>query len=589
MTQKKKGIRIASFLFALLVLFQTVDVSAAQQTLPSGLNGDQLEEEIDSFVEEHEDTTAGMAVAVFDNSGELVKSYYGYVDKENQIPVEAESVFEWGSTTKLLVWVSVMQLYEQGELDLNEDIRTYLPEGFLTNLSYDTPVTMTNLMNHNAGFQEVYTDLFVKDLSGISSLEDVLKVHQPEQIYEPGTVAAYSNWGVALAAYVVENVSGMSFSDYVHQNIFEPLGMEHSAVYMDLSDNSWVQEKRQELQCYTTTGELIPDCYYYITMYPAGMCTSTLDDFETFARALLDENCVLFEKSETRAEMFTPTAYFGDTDIPSNCHGFWMIPFGVQTLGHGGNTAGCSSYLLLDLEDGIGAVVMTNQSGESIYNSEMMGLIFGSYDRSNYTAENELPSGIYRPGRTVRKGPFKILSMSYCTVEEDEAMLWMVDEIDGLQKVVYSYGDYLEMPTAVMVLELGLVLLWLAAFLFSLISLLVRLIAFIVRKIRKKEAAVNHLRKWSMVAALLQIVSMILLVASIVCVSAYLRWNTYFWIFVVFGILTIAMIVMSVYGIVKNRGKQLEIRQKVFHVFTIGFLVVTIANILYWNLFMFWM
>lgn len=589
MMQKKKGIRIASFLFALLVLFQTVEVSAAQQTLPSGLNANQLEEEIDSFVEEHEETTAGMAVAVFDTSDELVKSYYGYVDKENQIPVDAESVFEWGSTTKLLVWVSVMQLYEQGKLDLNEDIRTYLPEGFLTNLSYDTPVTMTNLMNHNAGFQEVYSDLFVKDLSGISGLEDVLKVHQPEQIYEPGTVAAYSNWGVALAGYVVENVSGMSFSDYVHQNIFEPLGMEHSALYMDLSDNTWVQEKRQELQCYTTSGELIPECYYYITMYPAGMCTSTLDDFETFARALLDEDCVLFEKTETRTEMFSPTAYFGDTDIPSNCHGFWMIPFGVQTLGHGGNTAGCSSYLLLDQEDSIGVVVMTNQSGESIYNSEMMGLIFGTYDRSNYTADSELPSGIYRPGRTVRKGPFKILSMSYCTVEEDEAMLWMVDEIDGLQKVVYSYGDYLEVPTAVMVLELGLVLLWLAAFLFSLISLLVRLIAFIVRKIRKKEPAVNHLRKWSMVAALLQIVSLILLVAAIVCVSAYLRWNTYFWIFVVFGILAIAMIVMSVYGIVKNRGKQLKIRQKVFHAFTIAFMIVTVANILYWNLFMFWM
>ena len=93
--------------------------------------------------------------------------------------------------------------------------------------------------------------------------------HEPEQIYEPGTVTAYSNWGVALAAYIVECVSGMSFADYVHQNIFEPLGMEHTAIAVNLSDNTWVQEQRSELECYTIDGELIEDCFYYITLYPA--------------------------------------------------------------------------------------------------------------------------------------------------------------------------------------------------------------------------------------------------------------------------------------------------------------------------------
>lgn len=586
--QKKKRIKFWAVVSAFLMIFQNGEIYAAQQALPSGVEAEQLEEKIDSFVQEHESTTAGMAVAVFDTSEELLKKYYGYVDKEDGIAVGEDSVFEWGSATKLLVWVSVMQLYEQGRLDLNENVRTYLPENFLTNLSYDTPVTMLNLMNHNAGFQEVYADLFVKDLSDISGLGDALKKHEPEQIYEPGTVTAYSNWGVALAGFIVEQISGMSFSQYVHQNIFEPLGMEHSALYMDLSDNPWVQEKRQELQCYMPTGELIPDCFYYITLYPAGMCTSTLDDFETFARALLEEDCPLFQKKETWEEMFVPTTYFGQTSVPMNCHGFWMVPFGVQTIGHGGNTAGCSSYLLLDTTDGIGAVVMTNQAAESTYNSEMMELIFGEYERSKYITGDEVVSGIYRPARTVRKGPFKFLSLSYSIGEVDGDELWLADESAGLRKIVYSYGDYVEVPTAEFVLEMGLFLLWIAAVLFSIISLLVQLILVIVRKLRKKEPAKNALGKWSTAVGLLQLLALILLFAVIVCVSAYVRWNAYVWMFVLFGILAIVMVCMSVYGIVKNRGAKLKKRQKVFHYFTVGFMVVTVVNILYWNLFMFW-
>lgn len=588
MMQKKRIIKIFSILLAFVIVLQTMEVSAEQHTLPSGIQADQLGEEIDSFVREHEDTTAGMAVAVFDRSDELLKKYYGCADKEKQIPVEADSVFEWGSATKLLVWVSVMQLCEQGKLDLKEDVRTYLPDGFLTNLSYDTPVTMLNLMNHNAGFQEVYADLFVTDLSGISGLGDALKQHEPEQIYEPGTVTAYSNWGVALAGFIVEQVSGLTFSEYVHQNIFEPLNMEHSALSMDLSDNIRVQEKRQELQCYTTDGQLIPDCFYYITLYPAGMCTSTLDDFETFARALMDEDCILFQKKETLSEMFAPTSYFGQTGIPSNCHGLWVVPFGIPVTGHGGNTAGCSSYLLLDSADGIGAVVMTNQAGESIYNSEMMELIFGAYERSKYIEEDTVLSGIYRPARTVRKGPFKFLSLSYSIGEVDEDTLWAADENAGLRKIVYSYGDYVEVPSAVFVLEMGLFLLWIAAVLFSMISLLVRLIVIIVRRLRKKEPVKNVLGKWSTAAGLLQLLVLFLLFAVLVCISVYIRWNSYAWLFAVFGLLAFAMAGMSIYGVVKNRGAQLKTGQKVFNYFTVVFMVVTVVNILYWNLFMFW-
>lgn len=113
---------------------------------------------------------------------------------------------------------------------------------------------MIHLMNHSASFQEDYTDLFVKDVDAYSNLEEAILEHQPEQIFESGTMVAYSNWSTALAAYVVEQVSGMDYVEYVHANIFEPLGMEHSAIAVDLSDNEWVAEKRKELMSYDIAG-----------------------------------------------------------------------------------------------------------------------------------------------------------------------------------------------------------------------------------------------------------------------------------------------------------------------------------------------
>ena len=79
--------------------------------------------EIEKFVSEHGDTTAGMAVTVFDSEKEIYTGCFGFTDIENGIGTDADSVFEWGSTTKLLVWTSVMQLWERGKLDLDADVR----------------------------------------------------------------------------------------------------------------------------------------------------------------------------------------------------------------------------------------------------------------------------------------------------------------------------------------------------------------------------------------------------------------------------------------------------------------------------------
>ena len=589
----KRGIRgMAIALAAVLLLGEGLQAQAAveKQALPSGILYEEIGTEIETFVSEHEATTAGMSVSVFEAEDTIYSGYLGYADRETGLTMQEDTVVEWGSATKLLVWVSVMQLWEQGKINLETDIREYLPEDFLTNVRYDTPITMLHLMNHNAGFQEVYADLFVGEIEAVVSLEESLQAHMPEQIYEPGTVTAYSNWGVALAGYIVERVSGVSFADYVHQHIFEPLGMEHSAVSATLEDNIWVQQKRKELQCYTTDGVLLEDSFYYITLYPAGMCTSTLADFEAFGKALLNEEALLFQSRETWEMLFTPSAYLGDSDIPSNYHGFWMLPYGVETIGHGGNTAGCSSYLLLDLESGIGVVVMTNQSNESVYNMEMMELIFGKYVTEDYFPQGrENPEGIYRPARTVRSGPFKLMSLTYAFDfgEEEAEDFWATGSSGDVEKICFGYGDYVRIPVWEFVLELALVILWVVSLAFAVFSLLIKGIRKLVCICRKKKCEIP-MGKWSAVAAFVQIGNILLLVWMAIQAFSYAVAGSYMWCFGVFGVLALVMLGLAVYGVCRLRKVSMTRKRRFYNVTTVVLLMSSFMNILYWNLFMGW-
>lgn len=584
----KKG--ISGLLLLTLLTISANTVYASENLLPSGIPADRIGEVIENYVDENAATTAGMAVSVLNAEGTVYKNYFGYADIENGIAVDENTVFEWGSATKMLVWVSVMQLYEQGLIDLDADIRGYLPDGFLTKLHYDTPITMIHLMNHTAGFQELYTNLFVRDadITAMKSLEAALREHEPAQIYEPGTCTAYSNWGVALAAYIVECISGERFDDYVHEHIFKPLGMEQSALAPDLSDNAYVYEKRRELQCYTTEAERIPDCYYYLTIYPSGMCTSTLTDFETFAGALLNRNSALFQSENTWMQMFTPTNYYGDTDLPVNYHGFWMIPFGIQTIGHGGNTTGCSSYMLISVAENIGVVVMTNQAYEEVYNEQMMSLIFGTFSEAAYfDSAREMPSGIFRSARTIRVGPMKMSSLSFLYGEWGMDECWDEVNTGSIHKICSAYEDYIEVSKSVFIGETALFVLQIAAFAFSLLSALMKGIRLVIYKVRHRKPEIV-LGKWSACASGLQLLGVILLMAAVLKVSKYAVASTYAWMFGAIGLLGIAMAVFAVYGVAAVMKTKSSIVRKIYNSAVIFFLIVTIVNIGYWNIFMFW-
>ena len=477
----KKSLALIAAAFMTLSLLASC--SAKAEKPEKKIYAGSYEEKINAFYEDHKETTAGAMVGVFDKDGVVFKGYYGYSDIANGIKVDENTVIDWGSTTKTMVWVSVMQLWEQGKIDLEKDVREYLPDGFLTNLRYEKPVRMIDLMNHRAGFQEYYTDMFLPANMQAYSLEEALKLDQPPQVFEPDTLTAYSNWGVALAGYIVERVSGESFVDYVHHHIFEPLDMKDSALAPDLMDNPGVRQRRDKLMCYSGTTP-VGNAFYLISLYPAGTCVSTLDDYIKYASCFVKDEFPLFEKQETYDEMMSATSYYTEYNVVKNAHGFWALPYGNNTYGHGGNTQACSSYITFDPEKQIGCVVMTNQAGEEYYNGELFDSIYGRSAWLSYVAP-DYAKGLYHPARTVLEGRFKIMGASYVTPDTFSEFLWTYNEKDGISKIEMPYGDYYLADTGTAILESILFYGWMLFLAFALISLIVKGIRAIVRKARK--------------------------------------------------------------------------------------------------------
>ncbi|MDO5302030.1 MAG: serine hydrolase domain-containing protein [Tissierellia bacterium] len=473
----------------------------AQGELPSGLSRGEIARTVEDYVAEHRETMAGLSLAIFEGDEVLYEGHFGHQDLEAGTEVDGETVYEWGSTSKLFIWISVMQLVEAGKLDLSEDIRAYLPEDFLQNLSYDLPITLLDLMNHQGGFQETYF-IQTPHREEILPLGEALSFHPPRQIFPPGVVTAYSNWGAALAAYIVQEVSGMDYVRYVHRHILEPLGMEKTSVGADYGDSPGVLEKRLALQCYDGEGEKIPGRgLYYIQLYPAGSAVGPLEDFLTFARALIPregEAGPLFQRAETWELLYSPSSFYGDSGVGNSHHGFFASQYGVTTLGHGGNTFGCSSMIQFEPETGLGMVVLTNQAHEQVYNYDFYEEIFGSFSDSTLAdLAREVPGGLVISARTIQEGPLSILGTTGILSfgEEDLDSWWY-----GEGKHIYGgYTDYrvdslrsVKNLLAALVIPLG-----------GIYGIITLLVGGLLLGLIRGEGEVRPLRKWNYTVSLL--------------------------------------------------------------------------------------
>ena len=433
--------RLASALCAGLMLTalpcSAVRATEAEIKLPSGMTLKNVRNELDSLAEKNGDTPfAAALVGIFRGDDILHTGYYGYADIENNIPADENSCFEWGSISKTFIWVSAFQLWEQGRLDLDRDVREYLPQGFFQHLSYDEPITMLHLMNHSAGWQETARPIWKNDVDSIGSLHDELQAIEPAQIHRPGEVYAYSNYGAAVAGYVIECITGQDYCEYVHEHIFEPLGMDQTALNPAHTDNAFVFAQRQRMHSYSQIPFTFKESdlgtkLEYVACYPAGAACGTLSDMIRYGQALVDDSAPLFQDPETQKQMLTGTAFYGTSDIPMCCHGFWCTEHKVRTYGHTGGTLFGLADLEFDPVSKFGIAVMINERDGNAFYSSLPERVFGQLDPETYGANPQGKTdvrGNFLPARSNYTGMLRYLP--YLTAISDRQLdLPNVDEL----------------------------------------------------------------------------------------------------------------------------------------------------------------
>ncbi len=305
---------------------------------------------------------AGAVVTVVKDGRVLFAKGYGFADAEARTPVSPETtLFRTGSVTKLFTWTAVMQLVEQGKLDLDADVNRYLD--FKLPQTHGVAVTLRHLMTHRGGFQETLKNLGAQR-SGHVDLAGYVRNNIPDQIYKPGTTPSYSNYGAALAGYIVERVAGVPFDQYVETNIHAPLGMRVATLRTPLPADLAAQMSKGYVLASGAAGD-----FEVVNGYPAGSQSASGLAMGRFMAAFLnggelDGKRIL--KAETVAMMLdTVTAY--DPRQNGIALGFYEeTRNGLRIVGHGGDTVYFHSDLHLVPAARLGFFVSYNSAGNAV-------------------------------------------------------------------------------------------------------------------------------------------------------------------------------------------------------------------------------
>lgn len=304
---------------------------------------------------------AGAVISVVKDGKVLFAKGYGYSDVEKKTPVSPDTtLFRPGSISKLFTWTAVMQQVEQGKLDLDRDVNDYLD--FKIPPTYPQPITLRNIMTHTPGFEETVQELFVKDAKDLKPLGEYLEQHLPARIFPPGTTPAYSNYGTAMAGYIVQRVSGQDYFDYIDDHILKPLGMTHSTFRQPLPEAL----KPMMSKGYEQASEPAKQ-FEYVEAAPAGSSSVSAMDMTHFMLAHLQDG--QFEGAQIlrpgTARLMHSRQFENLPGMNAMALGFYEeTRNGHRIIGHGGDTQYFHSDLHLIPDAQLGFFISYNSAGK---------------------------------------------------------------------------------------------------------------------------------------------------------------------------------------------------------------------------------
>ena len=365
---------------------------------PTGLSASEVESKVDAYVKDYiGDTIPGAAIAIVKDNQIVLQKGYGYGNVASKTAVDPENtVFRYGNLSQIYTWTAVLQLVEQGKLSLEADILTYLPDDFASKLKKhlvsSEPITLTNLINHTAGLEELGHDTLFTDPSMVeASLKEGLLVAMPNQVYAPGRVMTGDSYSGALAAYIIEQVSGLSYQDYIKTNILDRIGATHTALLQSENNVKALGDALVPDYYIDTAGSFVAQELSYSNIYPTDSMCGTASDLVKLMNQLVPgkEDSVLLSKASLDT-MYTKSYAISDA-AKATLHGMYEYPAEIKAYYCDGGTSSTSMMVMMP-ETGFGLVITTNSEAS-------LELLYGlSYEllmgdaKTSVTAKDALPS-----------------------------------------------------------------------------------------------------------------------------------------------------------------------------------------------------
>jgi len=369
---------------------------------------------------------AGATVSVVKDGQLFFAKGYGYANLKSKASVLPDrTMFRPGSVSKLFTWTAVMQLTEQGKLNLDADVNTYLKE-FQIPATFPQPITLNHLLSHTPGFEERGTGMAAREAKDLMPLGKWLAAYMPARVRPPGEMTSYSNYGTSLAGYIVEVVSGVPFEQYIEDNIFKPLGMAGSTFRQPLPE---ALGANMSTGYSYKTGAFKEEKFELLNgMGPAGGLSACATDMARFAIAHLQngaygENRIL--KEET-ARLMHSRLFGHDPRINGNAHGFWEFGYNdLHLIEHGGDTVWFHSQLALIPEKNMGWFVSFNTSPGGSREQLFHALLNRFYPASTPLAELK-PSADALTRLKKVSGVYGVSRRSYTRYEKITALLMQI-------------------------------------------------------------------------------------------------------------------------------------------------------------------
>jgi CubicO group peptidase (beta-lactamase class C family) len=341
-----------------LILFAVCIIGCKQPMAQKMITGET--KEIDSYLQDAiaRQQITGLTLAVTRNDSVIYSGAFGFRNVDKREPMKVNYNFHWASVSKTFVATSIMQLVEQGKIDLDEKLVTYVPYFKHQGDAYKS-ITIRQVLNHTSGIGDVADYEWDRPQNDEDAPERYVRSLEDDKLlFDPGTDWSYSNTAYEILGVVITRVSGMSFESYVENNIFTPLEMKYSSfIYPDIADSIRVSG-------HVWAGKpIVSKVYPYNKIHaPSSTLNSNVLDMTRYAMANLHrgiyKNARILRDSSYDL-LWTNSVNLKDKPAVGMS---WFLGEhnGWKTAAHSGGDTGFRSYLLLVPEKNISVMVASN-------------------------------------------------------------------------------------------------------------------------------------------------------------------------------------------------------------------------------------